>query len=151
MPCSICKGNGKWGKNGNHKTHNRSTCTKKQIDFIQEVIPLFSVANIVNDYLFAPYPSIPNKLKTDIRIEGLKQKYSKEGLFDLVLDSITYWDLRELENCKCCHRHHPNCKIVPNRWRKKYTFEGKKCSCPCRHIVREWEEINYESEDDWEY
>lgn len=60
-----------------------------------------------------------------------------------------FWDLRELENCKCCHRHHPNCKIVPNRWRKKYTFEGKKCSCPCRHIVREWENINYESEDDW--
>ena len=98
---------------------------------------------------FCTYPSLSDKLKTDIRTEWLKQKYSRQSLalFSTILRSGT----EKLERCRCCHRHHPRCKIVPNRWNKKYTLEGKKCSCPCRHILRQWEEMNEEEEDDWEF
>ena len=152
MPCTICKGEGKYAKNGNHTTHNRSTCTKTVLDFVKEVIPTSSVANIVNDYLFAPYPSLPDKLKVDIRMERIKEDYSTHHLYDDVLDNLTYWDIKELERCNCCHRHHPRRQIVPNRWAKRHTLEGKKCSCPCRHILRQLDEIAKEQYfDDWEY
>ena len=151
MPCSVCGGIGKFAKNGNHKSHNRTTCTKKEIDFIKEVRPITHLANEINDYLFAPYPSLSTGLKTQIRIEHIKQSYH-DGNFDEVLENLTYWDRKELERCRCCHRHHPRREIIPNRWRKKYTSQNKKCACPCRHILRRWEKIEDEEYfDDWEY